>query len=727
MNRPHPSNRSLQLSALSFASLLAMQGAALAQESATNAVQLETAVVGAKRLTAADTAKRDLDSVAGGTSQVKAEDVEKRRVSTNEDVLAFQPGVFAQSAGGSDGIKISIRGSAANRGANFFRSGILFLFDGLPVTGPGGTPYELFEPLGLDHTDILRGPNAFDLGAATLGGAINYATKTGYEADLFELRAEGGSFGYHKVHVASGQVIGNFDYYASLTNSHRDGFQTLTEADSTGVIANFGYRFNPDVKTRFYVRYRETENQVPGNLTRKQIEDDPTQANSVNVGFTKQGYDSTRIQPGSTWLANKTTFNLDDVSNLELGLVWHNYPISIESSEFQNVWGYTDISATARYTLQHPLFGRDSKTVIGLLWTQHTDDGFQKSYQRIPQTSGPRAGLAAGTLIRDAIYNGADRVLHASNDLKAADNLWVTTGLSVLNIERSTEVIYPQTNQPYSRSDWALAPRLGLRYQANPKVQFFGNVSRSVEPPNDWSILTTPPAFSATDPDPARRRAATLAIRGLDVKDQTATTFEIGTRGQQGINNWSLSLYHALVKNELLSVEVQKNPSVTAESNASPTIHQGIEAGLETLLWQSSSANKVRLLQSYTLNDFHFRDDPVFGKNELPGLPRHVYQAQLTYDHPTGFYAGLTVTHGSKAPVDYANSFYTKDYTLLGATFGYSRPKEGWSAYLDFRNITDEHYAATVSPVYNDAGKDNARSTPGDGFGVYAGIAYSFK
>ena len=30
-------------------------------------------------------------------------------------------------------------------------------FDGLPLTGPGGTPYELFEPLWLSRAEVLRG------------------------------------------------------------------------------------------------------------------------------------------------------------------------------------------------------------------------------------------------------------------------------------------------------------------------------------------------------------------------------------------------------------------------------------------------------------------------------------------------------------------------------------------------------------------------------------------
>ncbi len=127
--------------------VLLMQSPVCAQEVAASAdvvgsyaaaAEVDEVVVSGAR--GAATAMLDLATVPGGTSVVDSAVVDKGRVFTNQDLLAFQPGVFAQSAGGADGIKISIRGSAINRGANFFRTGVLLMFDGLPVNGPGGAP-----------------------------------------------------------------------------------------------------------------------------------------------------------------------------------------------------------------------------------------------------------------------------------------------------------------------------------------------------------------------------------------------------------------------------------------------------------------------------------------------------------------------------------------------------------------------------------------------------------
>lgn len=688
--------------------------AATGVEAAALAAEAEVEGVTVTGSRGAGIAKLKLEEVAGGGSVIDSALVDKGRVFTPQDLLAFQPGVFAQAAGGADGVKISIRGSAINRGANFFRTGVLLMFDGLPVNGPGGAPYELFEPLGLSHTEILRGANANALGAIALGGGINYVTKTGYDASRLQLRIEGGSFGYEKYQIASGQVIGPWDYYVSFTASGRDGFQRQSEGRTAGVSANLGYKFSDDLDTRLYFRYRETTNYTPGALTQAEVERDPTLANPVNVA-----QNTYRRQPGSTWVASRTTWRPDDVSELVVGLDWHDYPIDINGGVNRAIWAYTDVSAVIRYTRDHTIFGREASTTLGFLGTTHLN-GYQHTAVRIP--TGPTASLPQGTLIRRANYDGSDHVIHLDNSLHLTPQLTINSGVSAVHIVRSTDVSFPQVNLPYKRDDWDYAPRLGFIYRPTDSVQIFGNVSRSIEPQNDWALLTTPPAFTSGP-------ATGLAYKALDLKDQTANSYEIGTRGRAWLGEWSLSLYRSEVKNELLSVEVQAatptSAAVTAESNASPTIHQGVEAGLTSIIWESNG-HRLLARQAYTYNDFNFRGDPKFGKNELPGVPRHYYQSGITYEHPNGFYASVSLDYASSYYVDYANSVKVKPYTLLGATVGYDPVGANWQVFVDLRNITDENYTSSVNTFYDDKGLDARRYNPGDGFSVSGGLSVSF-
>ena len=99
----------------------------------------------------------------------------------------------------------------------------------------------------------------------------------------------------------------------------------------------------------------------------------------------------------------------------------------------------------------------------------------------------------------------------------------------------------------------------------------------------------------------------------------------------------------------------------------------------------------------------------------------------MQYEHPGGFYAGLSVQAASKIDVDYANSLSVPGYGIVNASLGFDHPVQGWRAFLDLRNLADKHYVSSVAPAYDDAGTDQRRSAPGDGFGVFAGISVTFR
>ncbi|AHF67842.1 TonB-dependent receptor family protein [Pseudomonas cichorii] len=716
---PFPLSRLSTAKLLGLSTALACVNIAHAQSSDENTVNLSNIEVSAGTVSAAEVSREEVKKVPGATNVVDLNDVEQGRVANNEDVFKYQAGIYAKAAN-NEGAKISIRGSGINRAPGAHASGLFEMLDGLPLTGPGGTPYELKEPLWLSHVDVRRGANGFDQGSLALGGSINYLTRTGYDAPKLQLRYEAGSHGYTKRQISSGQVLGDLDYYVSLTDSNYDGFQDQSSGGSKGIAANVGYRFNPNIETRFYFRYRETDNDTPGRLTKNQIQHDPRAANSLNVTR-----DSKRLQPGSTWLANKTTFYLDDNSRVEAGLVYHDYPMDLREGTNRLKVAYTDISGTLNYIRQDQLAGHQSITTLGLRTTKGLPNNGASEYVRIP--TGNTAGFAVGTKTRDYSYLGSDTALHLSNDLELVPDLWLTTGVAAIYTRRETEVTYPEVNDPVSTHDWDYAARLGLRYDFTPQLQVYGNLSRSVEPPHAWSMIWGSNKFF-----PAGSGAATgLQRAGVELENQTATTLELGGRGENGLGRWDLAWYYSQVRHELLSVETQAATQTTsqiiAESNASPTIHQGIEASLDSTLWQGGAAGKLALRQAYTYSDFHYRDDDRFGDNQLAGIPKHYYQAELRYSHPTSFYVGLNTEHASKIAVDYANSYYADSYTLLGATLGYASPKDDWQTWLDLRNLTNKRYASTVTPGYDDRGQDVARSTPGDGLGVYAGISWSLR
>lgn len=635
------------------------------------------------------------------------------RLSTSADVLAYQPGISAQSPG-NEGAKVSIRGSGINRGPGAHASGISVSLDGLPLTGPGGTPYELLEPLWLSRAEVLRGANGFERGALALGGAINYVSRSGRDSAGLELQYEAGSRGYQRRSVGYGGVSGDVDYYLAYTDAESDGYQRHAASDGKGAMANLGWQITPTLETRFFVRYRETNHETPGRLTRDQIRNDPRAANPANLA--NLAIDARRPQPGSTWIGNTTTWQIDEASSLQAGLVYHTYPMDLNESLYRQQLDYSNLNATVDYRHRHLLLGRASVTTLGLRVTHDLDADVRETLRFASN------GYAAGTHTRDFSHHGTDSTLHIGNDLALTDALHLQTGLALINTRRDVQVTWPATPERLREHQWDYAPRLGFTWQQTPQTQWFGNLSRSVEPAHPWSMIWGSNQYFA-----AGNGASTGRQRApVQLDNQTATTLELGARGDSAIGRWELTGYYARVLHELLTVEVLPVPNLfVAENNASPTVHRGLEAGLDSIVWQGRDG-RLSLRQAYTFSDFRYRDDALFGSNRLPGLPRHYYQAELRYDHPTGFYAALNTEYASAMFVDYANSVRADSHAIVGSRVGFDAPSGRWQAWAEMRNIGDRHYAATVTPGYNDAGKDVARSTPGEGRGVYAGLRWRF-
>jgi outer membrane receptor protein involved in Fe transport len=170
-------------------------------------------------------------------------------------------------------------------------------------------------------------------------------------------------------------------------------------------------------------------------------------------------------------------------------------------------------------------------------------------------------------------------------------------------------------------------------------------------------------------------------------------------------------------------------------TNVQRSIHQGIEASLEIELLQeifipkqgSLSGDRLSFDQSYTLNDFHFDRDPVYGDNRIAGIPIHVYEAQLLYQSPFGFYAGPTLQCNLlRYPVDEANTLFADSYVLLGFRAGFRR-NNGFSVFIDCRNLTNQRYASSIDVIADARTEPNPEIFhPADGRSFYGGVSWTW-
>lgn len=642
-------------------------------------------------------AQAKLERVPGGTSLIEGKRIKEGAAFTVNDALAYAPGVYVgDSMGGvNGGSRISVRGSDIASSISPIK-GIKLLRNGMPFTNANGmSDTESLNLYPIQHIEVYRGANALEYGASTLGGAINFVTPTGYTADPLKVGMTLGTNGYVNPAVSGGGVLGGgWDAYGSFSYVNFNGNLRSTDQELFYGYGNLGYRWNETNETRLHVDIQDHDFHQSFGLTKKQLEENPHQTTS-NRNDPPSGFPVHRVDL-------QHTVKLDGGDRLDFGAYYFNKEFSFNFQDFgffHDLW--QDAGFSWRHQINGELWGMKNRVVWGGLtqWMWINDEemepvGGQPGFLRFNE--------------RDD-WNNVEAYVEDQLDL--TDTLTLVAGAQVAyrqaSFEHKVPAVAPGEPSQGDQDFFGFNPKVGLIWQATPSFQLYGNVSRSFEPPplSDLrNVFQTP-----------------------RLVEQTGTTVEIGTRGQWDGVKWDLAFYHAWMEDELLVVPIPPTFTNFSTTNASNTHHTGIELGLESALPLRlfNTDDQLRLRGSYTWSRFQFRDDPNLGDNRLPGIPEHNARFEALYQHPSGFYAGPNVTAVSSNWVDFTNTLDAKPYALLGARVGWDDGKH-WKVFVDGRNLTNEHYAASVFVMGDAKGQDRAQFNPGATRMVFGGFEYRY-
>ncbi|MES2440449.1 MAG: TonB-dependent receptor [Verrucomicrobiota bacterium] len=655
----------------------------------------ETARPVSKTVPTAEESRKELAKTPGGTEVVEAGRYLQGRASTMADTFALSPGVVAQPRFGSDEARLSIRGSGMQR--TFHGRGIRLLQDGVPLNlADGGFDMQAVDPLAADHINILRGGNALTLGSSTLGGAIDYISATGLTDPGGSLRLEAGSFDYLRARLAAGFQEGAGDAYFSLSEQYQEGFRDHSEQNNQRLFSNFGWQISDSAETRLFITAVRTRSELPGSLTKAELEDDPSQADESLFGAV--AYDNRRDFELYR-IADKTTVRNGN-NTFEFVAAYTYKDLDHPITPFAGVIDQlsNDAMLGATFTREEQLFGRDNRARAGVFFTRGSTDAatFVNDFGKrgamtasADQTATNIEGFVEDQL---ALGNGFTGILGATAASNRREN----------DQQLGTAASYDRTYDNFS-------PKVGVRWDAY-NFQIYGNYSSSYEPPS----------FSETNGALTPNKA------------QTADTIEVGTRGSHANFRWDATVYASQIDDEFLALnDAAGTPLGT--TNADKTIHQGVELFGEADLLGSALADlpehRLFLRGAWTYGRFKFDDDETYGDNTIAGLPPHLIRGELVWENKAGYYAGPTVEWVPvKAYVDHANTLSADPYALLGFKIG-RRLEKGISWFVEAKNLTDEHYAATTGVVAN-AGPDPANTSrsflPGDGRSVFAGIEWKW-
>ena len=668
--------------------------------------------------------------IPGGFTIKTTDEMNKGRASNFLDLLQGVPGLFMQSENGMEMSKVSIRGSGIE--SDDEPLGVEFLLDGISFDqGDGETIIEDFDVDTLKYAEVYRGADAFKYGALTMGGAINLVPLTGYDADPFQLRLEGGSYGFMRGQISSAGVDGPFDYYASLSGRYRDGYREHSRENTELFFSDFGDKITDNLENRLYVTVDQTDRQLPGGLTQEQMNTNPQQAQTDPTAPPGTPSQAEQFDFNKQWyygrIADKLSYEKDG-HELDATIYWWHRELQengyFEPDDYEDgieVYHADDGGISLNSVTHSQLFGQENILTIGASPAFETEqDHF---YQNLGYLDPSLGGDEGDTIAKD-LELSVNVPIYLENQHYLTEKLSLLTGLQVIYVVRHFYDYFNDTsdgNQSAKQDFVGVNPKVGMLYEINKDSQAFINVSRAWQPPSFDNMVDF-------DDGPG------VSLVYTPLQPQNAWTVEVGTRGKLGRFDWDLALYHSWVRNELLDL-YDANDVDRGDVNVNRSMHQGIEAGLDVELWNSKkigdeNGQSLKLNQTYTLNDFHFVNDPVYGNNRIGGIPIHVYEAELMYQAPCGFYAGPNVQCNlSSYPVDQQNTLYASSYALLGFKIGYEGNwgKSKFSVFFQAQNLTDENYAASVDAIPDGQVPSSPQVFhPGDGRSFYGGVTWSW-
>jgi iron complex outermembrane receptor protein len=203
--------------------------------------------------------------------------IQEQRATVNlSEVINRVPGVA--SAGKENYTQeqsLTIRGFGAR--SAFGVRGVKLFADGIPASTPdgqGGTG--LFDLASASRIEVLRGPFSALYGNHS-GGVVQIFTEDGPDRFTVTPSFQFGSYGSIRSGVKFGDTVGNFNYTASVSDFHTDGYRDYSKSDKQQ--ANFKARWMLADKTSLTVvgNYMHQQGDDPLGLNIDQLGGDRRQ------------------------------------------------------------------------------------------------------------------------------------------------------------------------------------------------------------------------------------------------------------------------------------------------------------------------------------------------------------------------------------------------------------------------------------------------------------------
>jgi outer membrane receptor protein involved in Fe transport len=276
-----------------------------------------------------------------------------------------------------------------------------------------------------------------------------------------------------------------------------------------------------------------------------------------------------------------------------------------------------------------------------------------------------------------------------------------------------------------------LNPSVGMTYQIAPLLTGFANYAEGFRAPSAIELACS---------DPAAPCSGVPNAFGADPELQSVVskTYEVGMRGSGSkYLTWRAAYYHTLLQNDILFN--QSSLTTGYFSNVGQTLRQGFEIGLEGKIGQLRYAMDLDLINASYQTGFDIantsnsaQSTPVKPGDLIPGIPRWVYKANLSYPitASTRFSLGVQSQGPHYARGDENNADVNGQvpgYTVVKLDFQHGINKT-FNLYAGINNLFDTRYANYAALADNNITTGSAEQfrSLGAPRTIYAGVQAKF-
>ncbi len=671
-----------------------------AQESDSDLRQTEEVVVTATREPQA------LVSSSESVGIVSADTIRENGPAHPSEIVEQIPGVHVNVTGG-EGHMTAIRQPITTSPV------YLYVEDGVPVRSTGFFNHNALYEINVPQSggiEILKGPGTALYGSDAVGGVINVRTLQPPKDLETSVNVEGGSAGWRRLLLSTGNTLGDNGLRADINLTHSDGWREATEYDRQSANLRWdSYLANGAVvKTVLSGSHIDQQTAGSSRISEQDYLNEPT------LNYTPISYrqvDALRLSANYEWEDERRNLSVTPYVRDNAMAMIPNWSLSYDPTRYNS----TNQSFGMLVKYRQDFTPWQTRVIVGAD-IDYSPGAFFEEQLQVSKEGNVYTDYEVGEVLYDydVTYRALSPYVHVA--MQPAPRLSASIGVryDMADFDYSnnlTDVDSGKHRRPASTAVAFehLSPKVGLSYSLHRTFNPYASYRHGFRVPSEGQLFHQGQAEN------------TVGLQPIKVD-----SYELGARGRFSALRYELAVYSMTKQDDILSYRSADGTRETV--NAGETSHQGVELGVNASLTKS-----LLLAVAYSRSQHNYvtwspKPGVDYSGNGMESAPESVANVRVRFQPVwlKGEAMSLEWQHLGAYWMDAENTEQYAGHDLLNLRVAY-RVLNSTRVFVRAMNLTDERYASAASysaPAFGNPAK--YEYAPGAPRSVYLGVEQDF-